>query len=118
HGGFILKIVRILAGQVFLRNGDVMILASRPSQAAILEQTFVIRVIPTKEVAFSEGAHVTLPPHIYPPTSASSSTSYAIICRQLDGALGFPSLPRVVSGGSERRCRLASQIRSVLDLIH
>ncbi|GKB75550.1 hypothetical protein Tco_0942445, partial [Tanacetum coccineum] len=60
---------------VFLRNGDVMILASRPSQAAILEQTFVIRVIPTK----------------------------------LDGALGFPSLPRAVSGGSERRCRLASE---------
>ncbi|GKD78234.1 hypothetical protein Tco_1340855, partial [Tanacetum coccineum] len=63
----------------FLTNGGVMILASRPSQAAIKEQTIIIRVIPTKAR------------------------------KQLDGAFRFLSLPRAVSGGSERRCRLVSK---------
>lgn len=51
-------------------------------------------------------------PHLYhhPPHMRSSD-------RQLDGALGIPFLPRAVSGGSERRGRLVSEIRSVLDLI-
>ncbi|KAK9066747.1 hypothetical protein SSX86_014070 [Deinandra increscens subsp. villosa] len=37
--------------------------------------------------------------------------------RLLDGAFGFPHLPRTTTGGSERRGRLVSEIRSVLDLI-
>ncbi|KAI3785468.1 hypothetical protein L1987_44586 [Smallanthus sonchifolius] len=37
--------------------------------------------------------------------------------RQLDGAFGFSHLGRTVAGGSERRGRLVSEIRNVLDLI-
>ncbi|KAI7740494.1 hypothetical protein M8C21_030452 [Ambrosia artemisiifolia] len=37
--------------------------------------------------------------------------------RQLDGAFGYPHLARTVGGGSERRGRIASEIRNVLDLI-
>lgn len=37
--------------------------------------------------------------------------------RHVDGAFGFPHLARTVAGGSERRGRLASEIRNVLDLI-
>nr|GEX85562.1 hypothetical protein [Tanacetum cinerariifolium] len=83
---------------VFDKWRCVMILALRLSQEAIEEQTIIIRVIPTKEVAFSKGAHVNTTTSHYLPTSTSSSTSYAILCRQLDGALGFMSLPRAVSG--------------------
>lgn len=57
-------------------------------------------------VAGNAGPHL----HHHPPHMRSSD-------RQLDGALGFPFLPRAVSGGSERRGRLVSEIRSVLDLI-
>nr|GEX44169.1 hypothetical protein [Tanacetum cinerariifolium] len=57
-------------------------------------------------VAGNAGPHL----HHHPPPMRFSD-------RQLDGALGFPSLPRAVSGGSERRGRLVSEIRSVLDLI-
>ncbi|KAI7747531.1 hypothetical protein M8C21_016733, partial [Ambrosia artemisiifolia] len=37
--------------------------------------------------------------------------------RQLDGVFGYPHLARTVGGGSERRGRIASEIRNVLDLI-
>ncbi|KAD4888646.1 hypothetical protein E3N88_20719 [Mikania micrantha] len=37
--------------------------------------------------------------------------------RQLDGVFGFPPLARTTTGGSERRGRLTSELRNVLDLI-
>ncbi|GJS18024.1 hypothetical protein Tco_0412496, partial [Tanacetum coccineum] len=55
---WILQMQNVVVLYWFLKNGGVMILDSWPSQAAIEEQTTVIHVIPTKEVAFSEGAHV------------------------------------------------------------
>ncbi|KAI3684704.1 hypothetical protein L6452_33929 [Arctium lappa] len=44
-------------------------------------------------------------------------TSSVLVGRQLDGAFGFPYLPRSMMAGSEGRGRLVSEIRNVLDLM-
>ncbi|KAI3684702.1 hypothetical protein L6452_33927 [Arctium lappa] len=44
-------------------------------------------------------------------------TSSVLVGRQLEGALGFPSLSRSMIAGSEGRGRLVSEIRNVLDLM-
>lgn len=45
------------------------------------------------------------------------SRSSVLVGRQLDGAFGFPYLSRTMTGGSEGRGRLVSEIRNVLDLM-
>ncbi|KAL4559556.1 hypothetical protein LXL04_031698 [Taraxacum kok-saghyz] len=45
------------------------------------------------------------------------SRSSVLVGRQIDGAFGFPYLSRTMTGGSEGRGRLVSEIRNVLDLM-
>ncbi|KAL7619058.1 hypothetical protein Lser_V15G00831 [Lactuca serriola] len=45
------------------------------------------------------------------------SRSSVLLSRQLDGAFGIPYLSRTMTGGSEGRGRLVSEIRNVLDLM-
>ncbi|CAI9267067.1 unnamed protein product [Lactuca saligna] len=62
--------------------------------------------IPIPPVVSSQGQH-------HQPHSRSS----VLLGRQLDGAFGVPYLSRTMTGGSEGRGRLVSEIRNVLDLM-